>query len=174
MSRELRVNGELFTLTYGSLVAQLLEDYENHEEVNKQLEKIGYNMGVRMVDDFVAHRNTERCGNFKESCSTLAKDGFRMFLGVGASIGQWNEDETECVISLEENPLIAFVELPSEHSELSYSSVYCGAIKGAMEVIQYKTDVTIQKDPLKGDNTTEIKIKLLEVMEDQPPPEDDE
>lgn len=33
-------SGELFTLTYGSLVAQLVKDYENDEEVNKQLEKM--------------------------------------------------------------------------------------------------------------------------------------
>ena len=33
-------SGELFTLTYGSLVAQLLKDYENDEEVNKQLDKM--------------------------------------------------------------------------------------------------------------------------------------
>ena len=33
-------NGELFTLTYGALVAQLMKDYESDEEVNKQLEKM--------------------------------------------------------------------------------------------------------------------------------------
>lgn len=33
-------SGELFTLTYGALVAQLVKDYENDEEVNKQLEKM--------------------------------------------------------------------------------------------------------------------------------------
>jgi len=33
-------NGELFTLTYGALVAQLLKDYEDDDEVNKQLEKM--------------------------------------------------------------------------------------------------------------------------------------
>lgn len=33
-------SGELFALTYGALVAQLLKDYENDEEVNKQLVKM--------------------------------------------------------------------------------------------------------------------------------------
>lgn len=33
-------SGELFALTYGALVAQLLKDYENDEEVNKQLTKM--------------------------------------------------------------------------------------------------------------------------------------
>jgi hypothetical protein len=33
-------NSELLTFTYGSLVAQLIQDYEDDEEVNKQLEKM--------------------------------------------------------------------------------------------------------------------------------------
>jgi len=33
-------SGELFALTYGSLVSQLLKDYEQDEEVNKQLDKM--------------------------------------------------------------------------------------------------------------------------------------
>ena len=31
---------ELFTLTYGALVSQLVKDYESDEEVNKQLDKM--------------------------------------------------------------------------------------------------------------------------------------
>lgn len=33
-----RQNAELFTLTYGAIVRQLLTDYEDVEEVNKQLD----------------------------------------------------------------------------------------------------------------------------------------
>lgn len=33
-------SGELFTLTYGALVAQLVKDYETDEEINKQLDKM--------------------------------------------------------------------------------------------------------------------------------------
>lgn len=35
-----KVNGELFALTYGALVVQLIKDYEDYDEVNKQLEKM--------------------------------------------------------------------------------------------------------------------------------------
>lgn len=48
-----KVSGELFSLTYGALVAQILKDYENVDDVNKQLEKMGYNIGVRIVEDFL-------------------------------------------------------------------------------------------------------------------------
>jgi hypothetical protein len=40
-------NSELLTFTYGSLVAQLIQDYEDDEEVNKQLEKM---YGITCVD----------------------------------------------------------------------------------------------------------------------------
>lgn len=36
----LQQNAELFTLTYGSLVVQLIKDYEDYAEVNKQLDKM--------------------------------------------------------------------------------------------------------------------------------------
>jgi trafficking protein particle complex subunit 3 len=34
-------------LTYGALVMQLLKDYEDIAEVNRQLEQMGYNIGER-------------------------------------------------------------------------------------------------------------------------------
>lgn len=33
-------SSELFTLTYGALVTQLCKDYENDDDVNKQLDKM--------------------------------------------------------------------------------------------------------------------------------------
>ena len=38
-----QIQSELFTLTYGVLVAQLLEDIEDTTVVNKKLDTIGYN-----------------------------------------------------------------------------------------------------------------------------------
>lgn len=35
-----QINAELFTLTYGALVVQLIKDYEDYDEVNKQLDKM--------------------------------------------------------------------------------------------------------------------------------------
>ena len=42
-----KVNGELFALTYGALVVQLIKDYEDYDEVNKQLEKMSVLAPVR-------------------------------------------------------------------------------------------------------------------------------
>lgn len=35
-----KINAELFSLTYGALVVQLIKDYEDYGEVNKQLDKM--------------------------------------------------------------------------------------------------------------------------------------
>lgn len=53
-ARSDRVSAELLALTYGSFVRQLLLDYEDVADVNTQLDAVGYNIGVRLVDDFLA------------------------------------------------------------------------------------------------------------------------
>jgi hypothetical protein len=69
-----KVNAELVTLTYGTIVAQLCADYDsNYDEVNKQLDKMGYNIGMRLVEDFFAKSGTQKCANFKETAETISK-----------------------------------------------------------------------------------------------------
>ena len=43
-------------MTYGVFVSKLIREADDHsaEQVNAQLEEIGYNMGCRMIDDFFA------------------------------------------------------------------------------------------------------------------------
>lgn len=52
---------------------QLIQDYEDYEEVNKQLEKMGYNIGTRLIEDFLAKSNLGRCLDFKEVGEVVAK-----------------------------------------------------------------------------------------------------
>merc|ERR1712224_762833 len=128
-----RINSELFTLTYGALVRHLLLDLESPEEVNKQLDKMGHNIGIRLVDDFLAKTNTRRCRNFSEATKTIAETGFKMFLGVTARVSP--VDDKECKIVFNENPLTDFVELPEKLQQLRYCNLLCGVIRGALEHI---------------------------------------
>lgn len=64
-------NSELLTLTYGSLVSQMLRDYENVDDVNKQLERLGYNMGMRIIEDFLSRTNSTRCLDMKETADKI-------------------------------------------------------------------------------------------------------
>mmetsp|Transcript_28454 Transcript_28454/g.46123 ORF Transcript_28454/g.46123 Transcript_28454/m.46123 type:complete len:184 (-) Transcript_28454:627-1178(-) len=159
-----KVSSELFTLTYGSIVAQLVKDYEDVNEVNKQLEKMGYNIGLRLIDEFLAKSGVGRCADFKETAEVVAKVGFKMFLGVNAQVLNWNSDGTEFSIILEENPLADFVELPDSLQNLVYSNMLCGVIRGALEMVQMKVDVKFVRDTLKGDDVNEIRVILRELM----------
>lgn len=62
------------TLTYGTIVAQLCDDYDSdYAEVNKQLDKMGYNIGMRLIEDFLARSDTGRCANFRETADMISK-----------------------------------------------------------------------------------------------------
>lgn len=69
------MNAELVTLTYGTIVAQLCKDYDgDYLEVNKQLDKMGYNIGLRLIEDYLAKSNTmKRCSNFRETADMIAR-----------------------------------------------------------------------------------------------------
>ncbi|KAK3144255.1 hypothetical protein QOZ80_4AG0310630 [Eleusine coracana subsp. coracana] len=137
-----RVNAELFTLTYGAMVRQLLTDLEEVEEVNKQLDQMGYNIGTRLVDEFLAKSNVSTCVDFKETANVIAKLGFKMFLGVTANVTNWDAEGTSCSFILEDNPFVDFVELPDTCQGLHYCNVLSGIIRGALEMVSMKTQVT--------------------------------
>lgn len=70
-----KVNAELVVLTYGTVVSQLCKDFEgDYVEVNKQLDKMGYNIGLRLIEDYLAKSNTmKRCANFRETADMIAR-----------------------------------------------------------------------------------------------------
>lgn len=70
-----KVNSELVVLTYGTIVAQLCKDFDSdYVEVNKQLDKMGYSIGLRLIEDYLAKSNTmKRCANFRETAEMIAK-----------------------------------------------------------------------------------------------------
>jgi len=168
-----KINAELLTLTYGALVAQLVKDYEATDEINEQLEKMGYNIGQRIIDEFLAKSGAPRCGNFKESVETCAKVGFRMFLGVAAQTQDWTEAETEVTLAMDSAPLCNFVELPEQYAGLHYANLLCGVVRGSLEMVGYKVECAFAKDALMGDEANEIRVSLIEVINEQPPADDD-
>jgi len=52
---------------------QLIQDYEDYAEVNKQLEKMGYNIGIRLIEDFLAKSAIGRCVDFREVGEVISK-----------------------------------------------------------------------------------------------------
>lgn len=168
------INAEIFTLTYGSLVRQLLADLENVEAVNKQLDTMGYNIGTRLIDEFLAKSKTTKCLGFRDAVEKLAKTGFKMFLNISPAVTNWKSDGTECSLILEDNPLADFVELPEGCGKLVYCNLLCGVIRGALEQVKMNVECTFVKDVLRGDDISELRLKLLSTGPESYPYQDDD
>ncbi|KAL3733599.1 hypothetical protein ACJRO7_023029 [Eucalyptus globulus] len=140
----------------------------------QMLSEWGYNIGTRLIDEFLAKANISRCVDFKETAEMIAKVGFKMFLGVTASVTNWDIEGTCCNMVLEENPLVDFVELPDTCQGLYYCNVLCGVIRGALEMVSMKTEVTWVRDVLRGDDSYELQVKLLKQVPQEYPYKDDE
>ncbi|EHA98866.1 Trafficking protein particle complex subunit 3 [Heterocephalus glaber] len=123
-----------------ALASQLCKDYENDEDVNKQLNKMGYNRSL--TEDFLAWSNVGRCHDFRETADVIAK---------------------------ENNPLVDFVELPDNHSSLIYSNLLCGVFRGALEMVQMAVEAKFVQGTLKGDGVTEIQMKFIRRIKDNLP-----
>ncbi|XP_044282013.1 trafficking protein particle complex subunit 3-like protein [Varanus komodoensis] len=157
---------ELFVLTYGALVAQLCKDCEKDEDVNKYLDSMGYSIGIRLVEDFLARSAVRKCRSYSETADIIGQVAFKMYLGVTATVTCSNSMGNEFSLVLDKNPLVDFVEeLPAGRSSLCYCSLLCGTIRGALEMLHLAAEVTFIQDALKGDDVTEIGITFLRKIE---------
>ncbi len=163
-----KVNAELLALTYGAVVSELLRSVKETHQVEHELEKMGHNMGVRLIDEYLAKTTNPACQSFKDVMESLSRIGAKMFLGIDADVSEISSKSF--LLSFPENPLNDFVQLPPTMKDFSYSSLYCGIIKGALEQIHLKVDCKFTKDILRGDDTNSIQVDLVGVMR----PDDDE
>lgn len=88
-----------------------------------------------LIEDFLAKTSSARCLDFKEVAEKL-QNAFRMYLGISPSITNWSPASDEFSLYIENNPLIDFVELPDHLINLRYCNIFCGVIKGALEMVR--------------------------------------
>ncbi|KAI9204392.1 trafficking protein-like protein particle complex subunit 3 [Polychytrium aggregatum] len=171
-----KVSAELFALTYGSIVTQLVKDYEDYVEVNKQLDKMGYNIGVRLIEEFLSKTNLVKCQDFKDTAEVISKVGFKIFLNIVPQIQNWSQDEKEFSLIFEENPLAEFVELPEDGvatQVLWYSNILVGVLRGALEMVGFQIEAFFVADVLRGDDTTELRVKFIKMLDEEVPASED-
>ncbi|XP_004631971.1 trafficking protein particle complex subunit 3-like protein [Octodon degus] len=136
--------------------------------MNKYLDKMGYGIGTRLVEDFLAQSSVRRCHSYSEVTHIIAEVAFKMYLGVTPSVTCNNSSRNEFSLILDKNPLSEFVEeLPAGRSSLCYCNLLCGIIRGALEMVHLAADVTFLQDKLKGDSVTEIGITFLKQPEEK-------
>lgn len=161
-------------------MSQLCRDFNNNYlEVNAQLDKMGYNIGLRLIEEFLAKTGVKRCQTFKETAEIISKVGFKIFLNITPVIENWSADGKGCTLVIPDpNPLTEFVELPVTtdpkiHKELWYSQILCGILRGALQMVQLDVEVNFVKDALRGDERTELRMKLNKILKDEVPAGED-
>ncbi len=57
------------------------------------------------------------------------------------------------------------MELPPAYAaELRYSNLLCGVLRGALEMLSVRAECHFARDALNGDDATEIRVQLKEVL----------
>lgn len=65
----------------------------------------GYNIGTRLVEDFLARTNLGRCRDLRDTAEVLSKVGFKIFLNVTPTVTNWAADGRAFSLILDDNPL---------------------------------------------------------------------
>ncbi|KIH63826.1 transport protein particle component, Bet3 [Ancylostoma duodenale] len=179
------MSAELFSLTYGALVTEMLRDYEDPKQVNMRLDKvciapshclkliehfsrfkIGFNMGTRLADDFLAkNAHVPKCTDCRQIADVLSKNAIPTYLGVPATVSNWGGGDREFSLIIENNPLTELVEVPASLSTLNYSQIIAGAIRGGLEALHFKVYSSVIENP----TNTEIKVKFDQILRDNLP-----
>jgi len=123
---------------------------------------------MRLIEDFLAKTGSRRCLDFKDVAEKLQM-AFKMYFGSTPSISNWSPGNDEFSLIIDNNPLTEYVELPDSLTSLKYSNIFAGVIRGALEMVQIEVSTWFVQDFLKGDSTTELRVKFVRKLEDALP-----
>ena len=166
-----KTSSELFALTYGALVGELLRDLETPDLITTELDKMGHSMGLRAMEELLSQAPDCNATTFMDTSSVL-QCALRMFFGMSADVS--NLTATSYSLLFVDNPLTLFVELPdddpttatSSSSDLEYCALLTGWCRGCLEVLQMDCSCQFAQSALKGDAVNEISVSLNQILQD--------
>ena len=128
------------------------------------LNRRGYNIGVRLIDEFLAKAQVGPCSSFTEAAEVIAKVGFKMFLGVTAEVAARPRpvQPSACGESARRVRRASRAVLG-----LAYSNMLCGVLRRRARNGSDACRVHPDEDALWGDDVTEIRVVLKEMMEEE-------
>ena len=116
---------------------------------------------------------------------------FKAFLNITPGLSfpplqQNSTQQSEFILSFDENPLSEFAELPRDAKEggLWFSNVLCGVLRGALEMVskslrsrllqvQMQVEARFLSDDMRGDEATEMHVRLIRMLEEEQPENDE-
>ena len=80
-----------------------------------------------------------------------------MFLGVSAEVKDYvfesgKVSKLNFYITINQNPLLNYVDLPADLKPLEYQNILCGVLRGAFDTLNLTGKVTVSRDSLKQPN----------------------
>lgn len=93
-----------------------------------------------------------------------------MYMNTSVSVDKWSEDGKEFSLIIEENPFTEFLTLPEKliNENLLYCNMFCGIIRGALEVLHMHVDVSLISNDFPS-SQTEIRVKFCKFIEEDMP-----
>lgn len=98
-AKQNKANAELFALTYGALVAELVRDLEQTDKIVQELDRMGHSMGIRCIEEVLAKAAAAATTSAGDAAAAAAlsvqsfedtkhvvKVAFRMFWGLAVDI----------------------------------------------------------------------------------------
>mmetsp|Transcript_20749 Transcript_20749/g.43420 ORF Transcript_20749/g.43420 Transcript_20749/m.43420 type:complete len:210 (-) Transcript_20749:239-868(-) len=171
-NKQAKANAELLALTYGAMVGELLRDLESPTKINDELDRMGHSMGIRCIEEFLAKSALETQSSlvatthFGDS-AYLLQAALKMFWGV--AVESTAKSQHSYTLRMAENPLDLFVELPpndATSSALEYSQLWCGMVRGMLEMLQFDVTCKMIQSQLKGQDTNEMVVDLKQVLQE--------
>lgn len=124
-------------------------------------------MGFKMSDEFFARQSTPaaQCKDFRTTVDIISKQAFRVFLNITAEVEKYDDKSKGCFLVFRENPFAEYVILPTSLiNSLWYSNIICGMIRGALEAVGIIVEAYFERDVLRGDEATVVRLKFVKVL----------